>query len=78
MSSGISTRSKTLAASASRNAWTRRRLAQIEARRRANNRLWMAILRVALESAPGETRRLLRQISRHDAAIQRALRQLAR
>lgn len=42
---------------------------QIEGTRKSNNRLWMDILRIAIERAPTKTKAILRQIRRNDHVI---------
>lgn len=46
-----------------------RLLERIEAHRAENNRLWMALVRLALEAAPAQARQLLAEITAHDRAI---------
>jgi len=51
---------------------------QIQEIRRLNNRLWMDLVRLALEAAPERARDLFRQISSKDEEILALSRQLAR
>ena len=53
-------------------------LGRIEAIRRENNVLWMAILRIALELAPDLTKEMLRGIHKNDKDISVLLGKLAK
>lgn len=46
--------------------------------RARNNDLWMSIVAIALETAPKQTKELLRQINLNDRAINDILRDLAK
>ena len=46
--------------------------------RAVNNRLWMRLLRIAVEHAPAETKDVLRQINGNDRAISDLLAELAK
>jgi hypothetical protein len=50
---------------------------RIETVRKDNNRLWMDILRLALEAEPQRAKAILLKIKRNDGAIQRMLGELA-
>lgn len=50
---------------------------QIEEIRKTNNVNWMQILRIALKEAPGQTKGVLKEISKCDALINDALQKLA-
>lgn len=52
-------------------------IGKIEEVRRINNRLWMDILRVAMNKAPVETREILTQITRNDREVSRLTELLA-
>lgn len=54
-----------------------RRVDSIEAIRTANNRLWMQILRIALEHSPEETKAVLAAINGNDRQIGAILAQIA-
>jgi hypothetical protein len=44
-------------------------ISQIEDVRRDNNKLWMDILRIAMELAPGRTKDVIRKINENDKKI---------
>lgn len=46
--------------------------------RMANNDLWMRLLAIALDAAPGETKSVLKSINENDAAISGLLKELAK
>lgn len=46
--------------------------------RAVNNRLWMRLLRIAVEHAPTETKDVLRQINGNDRAVSDLLAELAK
>ncbi len=50
------------------------RIAKVRA---SNNALWMQILEIALETAPDETKAVLREINSNDRAISGLLAELA-
>lgn len=52
-------------------------VSEIEHIRAKNNRLWMAILRVALISSPAQTKKLLSEINNNDRAISELIGKLA-
>lgn len=52
-------------------------VSEIEHIRAKNNRLWMAILRVALISSPVQTKKLLSEINNNDRAISELIGKLA-
>lgn len=52
-------------------------LAEIEHIRRINNRLWMTLLRIALEAAPKEAKAVLQDINKNDRMISALLEKLA-
>lgn len=51
---------------------------QIEEIRRKNNVLWMEILRIALETNPKNTKRVIKDITDNDRKISALLEKLAR
>lgn len=51
------------------------RIARIRAK---NNGLWMAVLEIALDAAPDETKIVLREINNNDRAISGLLAELAK
>lgn len=52
-------------------------VAEIQQIRANNNKLWMDLLRVALESSPGRAKAILKQINANDRLISNALGRLA-
>ena len=50
---------------------------QVEDIRRANNGLWIQLLRIALEHAPKQTKAVLKQINFNDSEISKLLKQVA-
>ena len=53
-------------------------IGKITAIRARNNDLWMRLLEIALESAPDETKSVLRQINENDRAVSGLLGELAK
>ncbi len=49
----------------------------VERVRRANNKCWCALLRLALTHAPEEARKTLREINKNDRKIARLMRKLS-
>ncbi len=49
---------------------------RIESIRRDNNSLWMDILRAAALHAPGDVKKILKQIERNDRLVNEQLREL--
>ena len=52
-------------------------ISEIEHIRAKNNRLWMAVLRVALIASPVQTKRLLAEINQNDRNISELLGKLS-
>lgn len=50
---------------------------KVEDVRKLNNRLWMNILRTAMETNPTYTKQILRQINEHDREISKLLGRIA-
>ena len=50
---------------------------QVEDIRRANNGLWIQLLRIALEHAPKQTKAVLKQINFNDSEISKLLKEVA-
>ena len=51
---------------------------RIEAVRRSNNRLWMDILRLALNSEPVGAKKILKRINQNDKKISKLIGRLAK
>lgn len=50
---------------------------EIQIIRAKNNKLWMELVRIAAESAPERTKRVMREISSNDEAVTRIVKEYA-